>query len=153
MSKPIKQTMEFAKPVQFIGILKRIQGLQEGDVVIEYPMVDSHTVELDEDNDEMVIRLKLSSEKPPDDWATKLCFQNAALPEAECEHVRPINIEPLTSRFILRATTTIGVRVRRLEEECPEPERLVCKHCGDAAFNTHIEFDKICFACVQKGAE
>ncbi len=115
MSKPIKQRMEFRKPIQFIGILKKVQGVDDpGDVVGVYPMVDSYSVEVSEDSDEMVIRLKMSDTQPPEDWMARLCFQNSELPST-CEHGQPVNTDDLLAYSPPEFIKVCDTRIRRCD--------------------------------------
>lgn len=76
MSEPISQTLTMEEPVQFIGMLKRVQGPQKGDVVMAYPMVDAYKYELSADQKTLTLTLSLSDEEPPDDWVKDVAFQN-----------------------------------------------------------------------------
>ncbi len=102
MSKPIKHRLEFCKPVQFVGILKKVQGVDNpSDAVMVYPMVDSYLVELLDD--EITIKLKVSDVEPPDDL----------LDLDRVPHGRPVNAEHIQSRSIERGQLTIGKPVVR----------------------------------------
>ena len=74
--KTITQVLKMEKPVQFIGMLKRIQGPQEGDVVIAYPMIEGYTLELSADSKKLTLVFDLSEQDPPEDWEKNVVFQN-----------------------------------------------------------------------------